>query len=102
MASINRRYFLKDSASVGMAAGLTAGMAMAAPNRAPAAGDKLVVGLMGCGGRGTLLIGRFAARDDVVVKYVCDPDRRRVGRPAEAVGGATGKTPLPVLPGRRQ
>ena len=89
MSPINRRSFLKDSARAGMTASLTAGMVMAAPRRTSPASDKLVVGLMGCGGRGTYLIGRFAVRDDVAVKYVCDVDQRRLGRAAEAVGGTT-------------
>ena len=87
MAVQNRRDFLKDSASSGMAASLTAGMVMSAARRARAAGDKLVAGLMGCGGRGTYLVGRFARRPDVTVKYVCDPDSRRLGRAAKAAGG---------------
>ena len=87
MAAQNRRDFLKDSASTGVAAGLTAGMVTAAARPAKAAGEKLVAGLMGCGGRGTYLVDRFASRPDVVVKYVCDPDSRRLGRAAKKAGG---------------
>jgi predicted dehydrogenase len=92
MAPINRRDFLKDSAGTGMAAGLAASVATAAPRRTSTASDQLVVGLMGCGGRGTYLVSRFANRDDVAVKYVCDADQRRLVRAVEAAGGASGKT----------
>jgi len=101
MNPLNRRNFLKDSASAGVTAGLTAGVAMAASGSTSSASDKMVVGLMGCGGRGTYLISRFANRPDVTVKYVCDADQRRLARPAEAVGGATGKTPQGITDFRK-
>ena len=95
MAGMNRREFLKDStsATAGITAGMAAGMTMAATRGTSAAGsNKLVVGLMGCGGRGSYLIGRFANRPDIDVKYVCDADRRRLDRGAAAVSATAAKT----------
>jgi predicted dehydrogenase len=97
MTRINRRDFLKDSASTGVTAGLVA----AAPRSVEAASEKLVVGLMGCGGRGSYLLGRFASRADITVKYVCDPDARRLGRATTVVGEAAAKSVQGIADFRR-
>src|SRR5260370_20885042 len=90
---INRRHFLGASAA-GVALGL-AGSASAASNR-------LVVGIMGTGGRGTGLATAFARQAGVTIGYVCDVDRTRVGRAADAVGRATsGAAPRAVRDFRR-
>jgi len=60
--------------------------------------DRVVVGLMGCGGSCTGLIEQFARRFDVAVKYLCDVDsdqirsaQRRIGRnhPAKCRNGVS-------------
>ena len=57
-------------------------------NRSPVLGanDQVVVGLIGCGGRGTRLGERFASQESCRVEYVCDPDSQRVNRAKEVSG----------------
>jgi predicted dehydrogenase len=66
--SINRRHFLGATAAAGVTAAL-APVASAGPN------NRLVVGIMGVGGRGTGLARVFQQQPGVEVAYVCDPDR---------------------------
>jgi predicted dehydrogenase len=77
-SSINRRTFLGAAAATGI--GLSAATAADPP-----AGDKLVVGIMGTGGRGTSLATTFAKQPGVTVAYVCDVDSNRVAKAAKAV-----------------
>ena len=77
---INRRHFLGATAAAGVAVGLaSAGEQAGGPN------NRLVVGIMGTGGRGTGLATTFQQQPGVEVAYVCDPDRGRVDRAADAV-----------------
>ena len=83
MAKHTRRAFLRRSTLA------AAGAAMA--RRGPAiqaagASERVVVGLVGCGGRGTGLARTFHARKDATVAWVCDPDRQRMARSRKAVG----------------
>lgn len=71
MNDINRRKFLNQTAGVlGAAAVLPA-------RKALAANDKVVMGFMGLGGRGTFVMQKFASRPDVEVAYLCDPNPAR-------------------------
>ena len=85
MKSLNRRQFMKSS--IGAAA------AFAAISQGPVRGanDKIIIGVMGLGGRGTFLAERFAARPDVEIAYLCDADSRRFARAREAVEEAQNK-----------
>src|SRR5437016_2002907 len=78
---VNRRHFLLGTT----AAGVTA--ALAGPTGAQDAGanNRLVVGIMGTGGRGTGLAGVFQRQPNVEVAYVCDPDRAHVDGAADVV-----------------
>jgi predicted dehydrogenase len=79
MESINRRDFLKGS--VGAATAFTilpAGGTSAAQN-------KVVLGIMGVGGRGRALLTSLVKRSDVKIKYICDADTRCYGPAAEIV-----------------
>jgi len=69
----SRREFLKQSAMT--AAGLTVGIkAMSTPAfaKTPGANDKIRVGFIGLGNRGTQLLTRFMANPDVEVAALCD------------------------------
>jgi predicted dehydrogenase len=77
----DRRDFLKLTAST-----LAAGTALAAaPASAKGANDKIVVALIGCGGRGTHDAGRAKATPNVEIAYVCDVDEARRQSVAKAL-----------------
>ncbi len=65
------------------------------------AADKIVLGVMGTGGRGTGLAKAFAQQPGVEVSHVCDVDQTRVGRAAEEVNKVAGKSPHTVGDFRR-
>ena len=88
MSKQNRRTFLKKT-GVGLA-GVSA-LSWATTTRAGAANRKLVVGAIGCGGRGTFLAKSFSTLPDVEVAYVCDADMKRVAGAAKAVKGKAPK-----------
>jgi predicted dehydrogenase len=69
----SRREFLKHSAMT--AAGLTVGLGAADASafaKKPGANDKVRVGFIGLGNRGTQLLKRFMANEDVEVAALCD------------------------------
>ncbi len=78
MSTINRREFL-DRAKVsglGLAAGLTI-LNNPQSARSAAANDKVILALVGTGGRGNNLADGFLARGDCEFAAVCDPDSNR-------------------------
>ncbi|MFO0847948.1 MAG: Gfo/Idh/MocA family oxidoreductase [Gemmataceae bacterium] len=89
MSSVSRRTFL----------GATAAALPATVWAAPS--DKVVVGVMGAGGRGTSLAKTFAGLPNVEVAYVCDPDEKRVNAAAAAVGKGGKSQPKAVGDFRR-
>lgn len=86
MKSINRRNFLKSSIGA---------VAMTALSRKNIIGanDKIIVGIMGVGGRGTALLGHLVKRQDVKIKYISDADTRRYDNAAEVVVEGHGYKP---------
>ena len=90
MNTITRREFLESSAGTTLAAGI----ASTCPSRVLGANDRIVVGLMGAGGRGTQLLEWFAARPDVEVVYIADPDQSRSEACAGKIVKITGKRPV--------
>jgi predicted dehydrogenase len=91
----NRREFIKGS--LGTAAALT----VLSNSRSYAANEKVIIGVMGLGGRGTYLAERFASRPDAEVAYLCDPDTRRFARARNVVEEAQDKQPKMVQDFRR-
>jgi predicted dehydrogenase len=87
MKSLNRRTFMKGSI------GAAAGLAVLSQSGAYAANDKVIVGVMGLGGRGTYLAEKFAQRPDVEIAYLSDPNTRRFARAREVVEEAQNKRP---------
>ena len=77
MSDQTRRTFLKKAAagSAGAAAFTWAGATGAA-----GANEQIVLGIIGCGGRGRGLARAFAAQPGVKVAYACDPDTARQNR----------------------
>jgi predicted dehydrogenase len=78
-----RRDFVKI-ASAGLAAGAVISSAPA--RAATAANDRLVVALIGCGGRGVHDAGLFQKVDNVEIGWVCDVDESRRGEAAKKFG----------------
>ncbi|MHC4684791.1 MAG: Gfo/Idh/MocA family protein, partial [Planctomycetota bacterium] len=95
MKSLNRREFVKDSI------GAAATFAALSRGKAYAANDKVVMGVMGLGGRGTFLAEKFAQRPDTEIAYLCDANTRRFARAREAVEEAQNKKPKMVQDFRR-
>ena len=63
----NRRTFMKNTLAV---SGAAATLLRTSTGRAADASDKVSVGLIGCGGRGTYLAGVFASNPNVEISYV--------------------------------
>ncbi|UCC97994.1 MAG: Gfo/Idh/MocA family oxidoreductase [Phycisphaerales bacterium] len=87
MKSLNRREFMKGT--VGAAASLAA----FSQRKVCGANEKVVIGVMGLGGRGTYLAESFALRPDAEIAYLCDADTRRFARAREAVEEAQNRRP---------
>ena len=96
-AGKSRREFLKHSAMT--AAGLTVGLGAASSPafaKKPGANDKIRVGFIGLGNRGTQLMSRFMANPDVEVAALCDvydPYTLRDRSKVDARWLETGKVP---------
>jgi predicted dehydrogenase len=95
MSKITRRNFV--GTSIGGATAMAAGAAVvsaAKPASTESANEKVVLGLIGAGGRGRMVIKNMAKLDNVEVKYVCDVEDKR-GEQAvaelEKQGGAAPK-----------
>ena len=95
MTSIKRRDFLTSSL-VGAAA-----LSALPAQKTVSANDKIVVGVMGVGGRGTSLVELFARMSEVEVAYLCDVDERRFERALERLEPYQKKTPEIVKDFRR-
>lgn len=89
--SLSRRDFLKNATALGAASTLTRAALAARPAaratmKVVGANDRINVGIIGCGGRGTGVARNFAKADDthnVRVALVCDVYRRRANQAAE-------------------
>jgi predicted dehydrogenase len=84
------------------AAGLALGLS-ALPARAAVKGanERILVGVMGTGGRGTGLAGLFENLPGCQVAYVCDVDQKRVENAAAVVAKLKGNTPKTVTDFRK-
>ncbi len=87
MRSLNRREFMKGTV------GAAAALAVMPQRKVRGANDKIVIGVMGLGGRGTYLAESFAQRDDCEIAYLCDADTRRYARARVAVMEAQSRRP---------
>ncbi|MDP6556915.1 MAG: Gfo/Idh/MocA family oxidoreductase [Pirellulaceae bacterium] len=92
---MNRRDAMK-----GVAAGIAAsGMCSTASGRFSS--ETLVIGAVGCGGRGRAHAKLLAGRKDVRISHVCDPDLKRAEQAANDVEKVCGKKPVVVQDIRR-
>ena len=88
-------------AAAGTAAVAFAATRSFAAEASAAENEKLVVGVMGMGGRGTALAQGFAQLPGVEVAYVCGVDRNRLAAAVKAVAGVGGREPQAVGDFRR-
>ncbi len=95
METITRRTFVKHSAVA------AAVLPMVSSARVLGANDKILVGAMGVGGRGSFLASMFAKAPGAEVAWVCDADSRRLGPAAKAVETAQGRAPKQAQDFRR-
>ena len=100
MDELNRRGFLRRTAKtvVSLSAGASV---LAKARRADAANDKIVVGLIGCGGRGRGHGRAFAQYPDTELTYCCDPDLERIGNFPSQIEHIQKKRPEAVQDMRR-
>jgi len=81
MSDTSRRDFLKQTAAGAAALGVTSSAS------ARGANDRIVMGLIGAGGRGTGVMGSFLKNSNVQLAYICDPDQRRLDRAMKSLAG---------------
>ncbi len=91
MTPLDRRDFVKAGTGTALGMSLAPG-ALLGRNRATPA-DKLRLGFIGVGGRGSWLLGLATRRDDTEIKAVCDIVPEKAQRAADAVTEAGGKEP---------
>jgi predicted dehydrogenase len=86
----NRRTFLQHSAAG------TLGLAAAVHTRSVAArtaeNDRVVMALIGCGGRGRGVAQAFEQKAGARFAYLCDPDENRRGQTAESLASKDAKS----------
>ena len=69
--------------------------------KATPASDKVVLGVIGTGGRGSFVSTIFASRPHVEIAYVCDVHPERLEKGQDAVAKITGKKPKGVTDFRK-
>lgn len=90
---MNRRTFLRRSSC------FTAGLLTYAwlnDGRAQSANEKILLGIIGCNGRGMDHIASFLSVPNVEIAYVCDVDSRAVAKGVAAVEKRQGRKPQGV------
>ncbi len=89
----SRRQFLQSTATGALAAIAASGIGTRAWAASESVGDKLKLGFIGVGGRGTSLLQGFLARPDCRVVALCDPNRQRLNQARDIAVSAAGSTP---------
>lgn len=87
MNALTRRTFLKASLAASASLSLLPGGRAASPN------EKILIGVMGLGGRGSYLAQAFARRKDAAIVWLCDPDSRQLDAARKAVETTQGRAP---------
>ena len=91
MTPLDRRDFVKAGTGTALGMSLAPGALLGRNRVAPA--DKLRLGFIGMGGRGSWLLGLASRRDDTEIKAVCDIVPEKAQQAADAVTEAGGKEP---------
>ena len=108
MTHQSRRNFLRQSigiTGVGASGYLTSTRPLeagpAAPGEVLGANDRILVGLIGCGGRGRRILEHSLEVDKVRCVALCDVDDEQTGKALRSVETAAGPTPLQTRDFRR-
>jgi predicted dehydrogenase len=102
MSGMTRRRFVSLSArGAGVLAAGTAALSAARPSPAASANEKVVLALVGAGGRGTDLAMKFAAVENVEFKYVCEVNQTRGGKTLDELEKTQGRRPQRAVDMRR-
>ena len=94
MENINRRQFLNTSVR-GAALGVAA--VSLAPHRVLGANEKVVLALIGAGGRGSVVIQAMTKLKNVETKYICDVDDSRGGWAMQGLEEIQGYAPKRII-----
>jgi predicted dehydrogenase len=94
MENISRRQFLNSSVR---GAALGAAAVSLVPHRVLGANEKVVLALIGAGGRGSVVIQAMTKLKDVETKYVCDVDDSRGGWAMEELEKIQGFAPKRII-----
>ena len=89
---LSRRDFVKRLRAAAVASSLVSPglMNAASYGQVTGANDRIVLGLIGCGGRGQDVMRHFLELG-VTVRAVCDPDERRMAEAQQLAGGNADK-----------
>jgi predicted dehydrogenase len=93
MIDQGRRSFLQQSSVAGASAlgsTLAAGAMAARAAQAAAANEQLVLGIIGCGGRGAYLAREFVKLKNVRISHCCDPDAGQAEKVARSLSDSGG------------
>ncbi len=93
--NVNRRHFLMGAAAAGVA------LTQSSSAKAQDTLDKLIVGVMGTGGRGQGLAQTFQRLAGVDITYVCDADQNRAEQAAGVVQRISNRAPRAITDYRR-
>ncbi len=98
MERISRRRFIGSSATrVGTLTAAASALASLRPGRAFGANEKVVLALIGAGGRGRDLARKMAAIENVEFKYVCDVESGRAAGGLRDVEKLQGSRPKQIV-----
>ena len=102
MEDISRRGFISKSAkSMLTVAGGVAVAVLPGKARAVSANEKVIMAVIGTGGRGRDVSRQFVNRRDVEMAYVCDADEERIGSYPRQLERIQGRAPRAVQDMRR-
>ena len=101
MARISRRGFLERSTGAAAAGAVTLAAAQPRPRAASSPNEKIIVGVMGFGGRGGWLARAFSGRPDVEIAAIADPVSSRFDARVQTIAKAQNREPKIVADFRR-
>ncbi len=96
----DRRLFIKAGAALA-ASSIASRRTLAAEPVDTSPAEKVLIGIMGAGGRGAAIAKGMMAAENAEIAYVCDVDQRAAARVGEFVGKGQRRAPQAVADFRR-